>query len=147
MRIIDWSSDVCSSDLHHGLLVVNRKSWPPPVLGSKDGGQVSLRSEGSAREFSIVGALRKTGPMLARAQARHRPEVARQWTGRRGSELLRDAEPDDARVERENVGGQAGIIRIEEGIRDRCRVEYVFDIGFDRQFGRASCRERVCPYV
>src|SRR3546814_13233029 len=71
--------------------------------------------------------------MLARAQARHRPEVARQWTGRRGSELLRDAEPDDARVERENVGGQAGIIRIEEGIRDRCRVEYVFDIGFDRQ--------------
>src|SRR3546814_1362436 len=90
-------------------------------------------SEGSAREFSIVGALRKTGPMLARAQARHRPEVARQWTGRRGSELLRDAEPDDARVERENVGGQAGIIRIEEGIRDRCRVEYVFDIGFDRQ--------------
>src|SRR3546814_10354885 len=71
--------------------------------------------------------------MLARAQARHRPEVARQWTGRRGSELLRDAEPDDARVERENVGGQAGIIRIEAGIRDRCRVEYVFDIGFDRQ--------------
>src|SRR3546814_20183300 len=74
MRISDWSSDVCSSDL-----------------------------------------------------------VARQWTGRRGSELLRDAEPDDARGERENVGGQAGIIRIEEGIRDRCRVEYVFDIGFDRQ--------------
>src|SRR3546814_11388796 len=104
MRIIDWSSDVCSSDLHHGLLVVNRKSWPPPVLGSKDGGQVSLRSEGSAREFSIVGALRKTGPMLARAQARHRPEVARQWTGRRGSELLRDAEPDDARSEERRVG-------------------------------------------
>src|SRR3546814_14060982 len=68
---------------HHGLLVVNRKRSPPPVLGSKDGGQVCLRSEGSAGEFSIVVALRKTGQMLPRAPARHRTDVAHQWAGRR----------------------------------------------------------------
>src|SRR3546814_18733590 len=56
---------------HHGLLVVNRKSWPPPVLGRKDGGQVSLRSEGSAREFSIVGALRKTDRKSTRLNSSH----------------------------------------------------------------------------
>src|SRR3546814_7880001 len=39
------------------------------------------------------------------------------------SEFLRDAEPDDARIEREDVGRQARIVRVQKGIGQRGRVE------------------------
>src|SRR3546814_18029723 len=53
------------------------------------------------------------------------------------SEFLRDAEPDDARIEREDVGRQARIVRVQKGIGQRGRVEDILYIGFERQVFRS----------
>src|SRR3546814_9830538 len=67
MRISDWSSDVCSSDL--------------------------TSAQGSSP------------------------------SGGETSEPLRRAEPDDARVEREDVGAEQGVVAVGEGVGDGCLVE------------------------
>src|SRR3546814_9649238 len=60
------------------------------------------------------------------------------------SELLGDAEPDDARVEGEDVGRQTRVIRVQEGIGDRGRVEDILHIGLDRQpFGTVDPQGQV----
>src|SRR3546814_168729 len=69
--------------------------------------------------------------MLAREQARHRPKVFPQWG--EGLEFLGDVEPDDARIEREDVGSQAAVVAVQKGIGYRRLVEQVLDIKLERQ--------------
>src|SRR3546814_17238434 len=69
--------------------------------------------------------------MLAREQARHRPKVVPPVE--RTLEFLGDAEPDDARIEGEDVGRQARVVRVQKGIGERGRVEDILHIGLDCQ--------------
>src|SRR3546814_19414371 len=85
MRISDWSSDVCSSDL--------------------------TSAQGSSP------------------------------SGGETSEPLRRAEPDDARVEREDVGAEQGVVAVGEGVGDGCLVEDILDIELQREIIRRP-RER-----
>src|SRR3546814_12833610 len=99
MRISDWSSDVCSSDL---------------------GGQRNRI------EAAVEGEGRRDRDALARIEERIL----------RGAEKVAAAAIDDA--VRRAIGQDT---LIDRGILER-RVELA--IG---EIGRASCRERVCPYV
>src|SRR3546814_339100 len=92
MRISDWSSDVCSSDL-----------------------ACSGASQTSAQGSSPSGG--------------------------ETSEPLRRAEPDDARVEREDVGAEQGVVAVGEGVGDGCLVEDILDIELQREIIRRP-RER-----
>src|SRR3546814_5116619 len=74
--------------------------------------------------------------MLAREQARHRPKVFPQW--REGLEFLGDVEPDDARIEREDVGSQAAVVAVQKGIGYWRLVEQVLDIKLERQSARSE---------
>src|SRR3546814_10572732 len=85
MRISDWSSDVCSSDL--------------------------TSAQGSSP------------------------------SGGETSEPLRRAEPDDARVEREHVGAEQGVVAVGEGVGDGWLVEDILDIELQREIIRRP-RER-----
>src|SRR3546814_6646297 len=87
MRISDWSSDVCSSDLAENRLR-NRR-------------------------------LEADGPLLFRPFRQCRADAR----GRNGELGRRDAQ------------------------RWRFPTEHRAEVGFRHQLGRASCRERVCPYV
>src|SRR3546814_1617114 len=65
--------------------------------------QCSLRGGNAGKGFASP----KIGPMLAPgSKLGIDPRLFPQW--REDLEFLRDAEPDDARVEREDVGGQPG---------------------------------------
>src|SRR3546814_10306303 len=92
MRISDWSSDVCSSDL-----------------------ACSGASQTSAQGSSPSGG--------------------------ETSEPLRRAEPDDARVEREDVGAEQGVVAVGEGVGGGCLVEDIVDIELQREIIRRQ-RER-----
>src|SRR3546814_9819921 len=139
MRISDWSSDVCSSDL----LASGSK---PDGSGSGDSGSglMSLNCEASCvgprRQngvFGIPGGVTARTRILATstaiiclasaAQAEERVEPSIVVTGQRP--ITPDAV--DARVSIERTPG-AG--------------EVIADTRF-KKIGRASCRERVCPYV
>src|SRR5580692_1930098 len=48
-------------------------------------------------------------------------------------EVLRDADPDETGIGGEYVGGQTGIIAVQEISGDRCRVEDVLGIKLDHQ--------------
>src|SRR3546814_20183560 len=92
MRISDWSSDVCSSDL--------------------------TSAQGSSP------------------------------SGGETSEPLRRAEPDDARVEREDVGAEQGVVAVGEGVGDGCLVEDILDITLQREIiRRPSERNRAVEIV
>src|SRR3546814_8798969 len=85
LRISDWSSYVCSSDL-----------------------------QGARRPVQLLGHLRRA---YEAARARHQLEVARLQL---------------------QVNGAAGEASLLQAARHLLA---------ERQMGRASCRERVCPYV
>src|SRR3546814_1211718 len=102
MRISDWSSDVCSSDLY-------RDDAPEARLHHRLGG--------SAREAKIGFEVDADDvhPLLV-------------------------LHPHD-----EVVARHAGII--DENVDPSERVDRRGDERIDREIGRASGRERVCPYV
>src|SRR3546814_21154776 len=61
---------------------------------------------------TLFRSVQKIGPMLAPgSKLGIDPRLFPQW--REDLEFLRDAEPDDARVEREDVGGQTRVVRVD----------------------------------
>jgi hypothetical protein len=108
------------------VLLKNGPTFPP---GNGNAGPVCLRG-GSARENMFL--VQKTGPMLAPgSKLGIDPRLFPQW--REDLEFLRDTEPDDPRVEREDVRGQAAIVAVQEGVGDRRLVEQVLDVELERQ--------------
>src|SRR3546814_20745072 len=123
MRISDWSSDVCSSDLKQGLTE----------------GRVSGGVEVDAREDVAADHIGREALAILRIIA---PQRQRQAVG--------DVEIDGAE-DRESlvlhfVAFVEAVSGAEEGIKIFRRI------AFERakrafKIGRASCRERVCQYV
>src|SRR3546814_6605318 len=106
MRISDWSSDVCSSDLPSPLQ--GSGLFPPPFALSLSKGR------------SFFGRCKKEEQCFDRLSTNGLYSCA-------ASEFLGDAEPDDARVEGEDVRGQTAVVAVQEGIGDRRRVEDILD--------------------
>src|SRR3546814_11333783 len=109
MRISDWSSDVCSSDLH-----------------ATAGNRPAVRDH-------------RLHPALALLEADHRlpPDLAAQAQEAAG-QFLHEAE----------VVHRVPDIGIEHRpLEDRCEARLELPQFLRLQIGRASWRERVCPYV
>src|SRR3546814_15602893 len=106
MRISDWSSDVCSSDLGPGHVRQDRGARPEHAIGIRGGAQM-------------------LGPEVA-LEADDVPALGRYELGRGRIEGVERAPIDERSL-------RAGLV----GRSARPVVE----------IGRASCRERVCPYV
>src|SRR3546814_7662444 len=112
MRIRDWSSDVCSSDLALAVLTV----LPPHEL---------VRAIAAQDKASLARA-QGVGPKLA---------------GRIASEL-KDKAGGIA------LGPLAAANGAGRGVVSEDAVSALVNLGYRRaEIGRASCRERVCPYV
>src|SRR3546814_19186213 len=111
MRISDWSSDVCSSDLR---MAVRRHRR----IG--DGRVVQVEREILRQHAMIVNVGQQ--PLIARAEQDHMVRYAR------------PASPD-AEMQYEQAG------------RPAFAGELFRLFLATRTIGRASCRERVCPYV
>src|SRR3546814_14195305 len=94
MRISDWSSDVCSSDLPSPLQ--GSGLFPPPFALSLSKGR------------SFFGRCKKEEQCFDRLSTNGSYSCA-------ASEFLGDAEPDDARVEGEDVRGQTAVDRKSVG--------------------------------
>src|SRR3546814_13145203 len=106
MRISDWSSDVCSSDLH------NDVQEPPSVNDSETNAPENGHNQGPEQEE-------------ARVVEAKLPIVNKIWTRVPIDKLpLLDAYIDA-------LIGEAGHAAVDP----------------QKQIGRASCRESVCPYV
>src|SRR3546814_15100128 len=106
MRISDWSSDVCSSDLY---LIVHA-----------DPAQPQAYAEAQRRLDALVYRLRQGGasyPQLTQSIALDEGDFKSSFT----------KEEFEAMVERAK--------------------EYIRAGDIFQEIGRASCRERVCPYV
>src|SRR3546814_1095993 len=83
MRISDWSSDVCSSDLHHLPAVPSRQgcgsAWP--YLRSADYGRAAVRVQPGGRGFSAgrrrpaVCANRRLPEWLPKRSEEHTSEL------------------------------------------------------------------------
>src|SRR3546814_6615220 len=119
MRISDWSSDVCSSDLRYGRGIGHR-GVAAAVPHAADADTAPLP------RILLVELLRRRAPVApGRPQ---RVEAARQ--ARRGLQHL---------AGRGRIADADGIERAElQRIDAELRGE---------EIGRASCRERVCQYV
>src|SRR3546814_8551219 len=114
MRISDWSSDVCSSDLHlgdHVLEAIHREV-----------------------EVEIVHLAGEKMELAAQLRPQGRPIVAG---------IARQVETMLAHIADDLLVYGSGLLVIEQ---------HGIAVGADRtvrrlQIGRASCRERGCPYV
>src|SRR3546814_18325896 len=121
MRISDWSSDVCSSDLD------NRKPWTNPGYTSLD--------EGAAR-FRLRPEQRCDNDYLLAFIARR-------------SLVLRDDrwhwcfDPDADRSRGVPFSGHSGDVIAAA----QCPLDFLWGDRSSLEIGRASCRERVCQYV
>src|SRR3546814_15695111 len=128
MRISDWSSDVCSSDLEKrrvGLSRLRKIGAIQVDRHARVGCQILVRLTDPANDIFFViyllGIDLQAGRDLAQPLDGHDSLVA---------ELLRFKRADgDRRV----LNRTAPVFS---------RADYVVD-----KIGRASCRERVCPYV
>src|SRR3546814_12165524 len=125
MRISDWSSDVCSSDLAAGPIPAVLRYLPP--VGIEELDELPLLEEVAAEE--IVDALRPRQPVRLAARLVEREEGLEQVhvrglaTRQRQRLTARDLPPAVA-VD----GGGARLPHCDES-------------------GSAKCRERVCQYV
>src|SRR3546814_20856785 len=106
MRISDWSSDVCSSDLQGVAALIEQKA-------------VGLELVGLA---AVRGARQKAQCAVVAEQPR--------W---------------HAVVETDIAGPFRGVLE-RRGVGD-IHAEGIDEAGELGEIGRASCRERVCPYV
>src|SRR3546814_11858471 len=119
MRIIDWSSDVCSSDL-----IADACNVALPTLNEREG--------------DVVELLRQTGRLsndVADLLAANRPFVDAAFN--QGSDTLALLFEQREQVIPTVVGLRAYLQSLSSIIR--------IDMG--DELGRASCRERVCQYV
>src|SRR3546814_19124954 len=108
MRISDWSSDVCSSDLE--------RDRAEPVVGVNEHAIARFYHESLVRRaFEVVD---DAGSGMAER------EIVRRRLG--------------GRID--GVEGERGIVLLKHLAPDQ-RERHA------DQIGRASCRERVCPYV
>src|SRR3546814_19208411 len=107
MRISDWSSDVCSSDLGG----IRRSRAAVPAAGRRRDGGAGRRTQD--RRAVLFAALRA------------RPAGAGADAGRRASRRGRDRQrPDDRRYSARAAGGSARIVRGERrGVYGQSRVE------------------------
>src|SRR3546814_19858133 len=99
MRISDWSSDVCSSDLPSGVQIKGRRGSSPDLRPR----QKPPLQAGSRRGLGNIGTIRRTNPRLHRY-------------------------PQQCALEHPKA-------RSPRSALQQCR-----------EIGRASCRERGCPY-
>src|SRR3546814_14130907 len=106
MRISDWSSDVCSSDLSTASLALGGDCYSYALLSS---GHVDLVVESGLKLYDFAALV----PVVEGAGGR-----MTDWTG---APLGGDS---DGRV---IAAGDPALV--------------------DQEIGRASCRERGCPYV
>src|SRR3546814_5650626 len=125
MRICDWSSDVCSSDLGNHIQSTETE-WPddmPPVV-FEDRAMIVTRFRSGLRAAGFVEFGRAESPSDARKWARLRAHVQAL-----GLPFRLPGEPW--------MGARPTL------------PDYLPAIGRARhaEIGRASCRERVCQYV
>src|SRR3546814_20528629 len=107
MRISDWSSDVCSSDLH----AVCDEQGRPCVL---------LLTPGNVHDCKVAEQCIAAMPPSAElvADKGYDSQALREWLEARGTQAV---------------------------IPPRRNRKIQYD--YDKEIGRASCRERVCKYV
>src|SRR3546814_13857758 len=122
MRISDWSSDVCSSDLS------GRKPPPPPPRSAKDS-RAPRRRPPSRGRTAIAPAPTGTMPPPAQIPIFCRPRWAEET--RHASQSFLYPPPDLRGRDRDHH-------------HDPRRLRLFRAAG---EHGRASCRERVCAYV
>src|SRR3546814_17256264 len=123
MRISDWSSDVCSSDLWHARWA---KPFPAQPLSTTSCGQAVLRSRDArdCKDAEMIRMMPSAAPPSSQLCVRY----------------LAPADVDE-----DHGDLLAGLH--ERPIRIPSRSSYD-DRGSELyEFGRASCRERVCQYV
>src|SRR3546814_2419867 len=110
MRISDWSSDVCSSDLKK--VSSERKFFP---------GYVLVKMEMTNESYHLVKEVPKVTGFLGTA---NKPTPISE---REAEQILQ---------------------QVKEGV-ERPRSSVIFEVGEEVRvkIGRASCRERVGPYV
>src|SRR3546814_14783533 len=119
MRISDWSSDVCSSDLIDKRMLHARGYSDNGMFGADDehpdplGGSLLIKAKG----FSVQGQL-----------CGRRFWVAVFWRGELG--------------DRVQIRGWES-----EGVREALARHEGDRFALTPEIGRASCRERVCQYV
>src|SRR3546814_19752696 len=130
MRISDWSSDVCSSDLL-GVCVRNKR---PKKIGEFGP---------AGRDHEAHRAIHLAWRMPLLGEAAH-------FGADRCPYLVGGAEDHLAREDRiyfkscADGGAACGLIY---GVSACAPFDCEQNCFFPREIGRASCRERVCPYV
>src|SRR3546814_4008360 len=121
MRISDWSSDVCSSDLFNAPFS-NTRSVAELVLGE------------------AILLLRRIPEKNDRVHQGHWDKSAEGAFEARGKTL--------GIIGYGNIGSQVGTLAEAAGLRIIFHdVEAKLPLGNAREIGRASCRESVCQYV
>src|SRR3546814_14199571 len=117
MRISDWSSDVCSSDLQLARSRLGIQSLHVPLFGD-----LQRRVDEHLQEFALVEHATRHPPL--------RPE--------RGDE----ADKDDKTCIHHQLGNLGNAANVLDAVLVREPQILV-----EAEIGRASCRERVCQYV
>src|SRR3546814_1372462 len=147
MRISDWSSDVCSSDLAEADIVDQIVDGAEGRLGARHRradlllvGRVGDDVEQAVAAVTGVPAQRRGERAVLRLRVDHRqPAALVQEAERRGAtDALRAAGPN-ARSALETPALKMLAGRL---VHDALPPD-----GAQAAIGRASCRERVCPYV
>src|SRR3546814_9806420 len=140
MRISDWSSDVCSSDLAFARRAMRRRRLAPCLVA-----KVALARRTVAVEHQIVRGAHDIGKGVRnRTHApvgQPHPQVLEQILGAVDRAANLEEAHDTVAVGKQHafdaLGGVGSIMRIGHGL-----------LALERHpIGRASCRERVCQYV
>src|SRR3546814_13917493 len=127
MRISDWSSDVCSSDLTHAPVVAHVLAGARLDGGPEGRGQRAVETERTGAGVPV------------------RQDVAHDPGSARIDHLAHGALGGAGQEFGPRIAAQVGERAIRLGPRQQS------DVGAAKrqavEIGRASCRERVCPYV
>src|SRR3546814_9463769 len=152
MRISDWSSDVCSSDLAAAKAAASAAAAAQVAYGGTMDGAEIFNNLCTGCHTSGVG----NAPTMDKSHwaARITQGTETQAGGILDEGALVDRAEQAAALQvgchhRHDVGAELLFLlhlAVELGQRDRQRLhEALVDI--DVEIGRASCRERVCQYV
>src|SRR3546814_14484208 len=124
MRISDWSSDVCSSDLQHGEPQPGGNLADQRRIGAAE--DVAHEQQCADRRHCCGDEHHRVAPQLARDRtSAWKASVYGTWMS-----LLRRIRPQ----------------KVWPAIISRCSTIGPSDSA-GKKIGRASCRERVCQYV
>src|SRR3546814_7794444 len=135
MRISDWSSDVCSSDLRQGQLDADKAQWE---------GEDQRNWDLLNRYYSIIGGNQwgQSGTSSGTSKSKKSGNIFGQVAG---AGIAADGAFSDRRL-------KTGIRKIGEFADGLGRYVWTYIWGGPQHegvmdIGRASCRERVCQYV